>query len=239
MSVPGVQRWFHAQAVLWLLFLVGAVGTPIEAGSGRWVFAAAPILAGGSYLALWGILRAGRRAADWVTLARFAGFQALFVAVVLTGTLTWALWTGLVVVVLLDLADGWVARRYGGSRAGAILDMEADQLVTLGLALLACGYAGVGIWILLLPGFKYGYVLWTGILRLPFHDPRPMHGENRRAKTICAVVMVILLTCTVPVLPAVVRSVTGWIAVVLLAYSFGRDAWFLTRQRRDSASARV
>lgn len=239
MSVPGVQRWFHVQAVLWLLFLVGAVWAPIRDGSARWVFDAAPILAGGSYLALWGILRAGRRAADWVTLVRFAGFQALFVAVVLSGTLDWTLWIGLVAVVLLDLADGWVARRYGGSSAGAILDMETDQLVTLGLALLACGYARVGIWILLLPAFKYGYVLWTGLLRLPFHDPRPMHGENQRAKTICAVVMVVLLTCTMPVLPAIVRFVTGWFAVVLLAYSFGSDAWFLTRQRRDRASARV
>jgi len=159
MSVPAVQRWFMAQAAVWLVVLVVAAWGLVRAASGHWVFYAAPILAAVCYGALWRILRAGRRAADWVTLARFVGFQALFVAVVLSGKITWALWIGLVAVVLLDLADGWTARRFGGSEAGAVLDMETDQLGVLGLALLACGYAKVGIWILLLPVFKYVYVL--------------------------------------------------------------------------------
>jgi len=239
MSVPGVPRWSFAQAVLWLPVLTGAAWTLSRTGSGQWVFGAAPILATVSYVALWGVLRAGRRVADWVTIARFIGFQALFVAVALTGRITWALWIGLGAVVLLDLADGWTARRFGGSRAGAVLDMETDQLVTLGLALLACGVAKVGIWILLLPAFKYGYVLSSGVLGLAVHDPRPVDGGNQRAKTICALVMAILLACTLPVLPLAVRQVASGIAVGLLGCSFAIDARALYGRQKESASARA
>ena len=127
--------------------------------------------------------------ADGVTLARFVGLLAICAAAVTTGRITWLIWIGMFAVVCSDLLDGWCARRFGVSEEGAILDMETDQFTTLGFALVAATFAGVGVWILLLPAFKYANILFLVFVRLPAHDPKPRDGDNRRGRIICALVL--------------------------------------------------
>ncbi len=62
-------------------------------------------------------------AADLLTLVRLP-LAVAFVAIDSTA----ARLTVLVIAALTDLSDGWVARRYGSSRIGAVLDPVADKL---------------------------------------------------------------------------------------------------------------
>lgn len=212
-------------------------------GAGRdhavtWPVTATAALALLSYLALWRVLRAGRFVADWVTLARFLVAAGCAVGAAWTGGVSWVLWTGLLVAVCGDLVDGYCARRYGGSDAGAALDMEADQFATLLLAVLGVRFAGLGGWLLLLPGLRSGYVLWMHGRGGPAHDPKPLDGDNRRARLICAVMLALQLAILLPCLPLVVRRAAAGVAVALLAYSFGSDVWQLRRRAGRQATAR-
>ena len=190
-----------------------------------------------SYASLWWLLGVGGRAADWVTLVRFCALLALGSALMVWREISWVSWTCLLLIVLCDLVDGWCARLFGGSVAGSILDMETDQFVTMSLAL--CGYwlLGIGAWILLLPAFKYAYVLFLMLLGMPSHDPKPRETGNRRGRLICALVMTLLLTCLAPLAAGPVRLVASLGAVLALAYSFGSDALYLARRKRKEAAA--
>lgn len=236
MPVPSLQRWTFCQALGWTVILISAAGKLATEGSSSWIFA----LVGAAMLAtlatLWIVARVDGRIADFVTVVRFLGLLAVGYAAVAGGEITVGIWVGAVAVVLGDLADGWAARRFGGSEAGALLDMETDQLVTLGLALLVAGFTGVGIWILLLPGYKYLYALLLHIAGIAAHDPKPRDGDNSRGRIICAATMVLLLVALAPFVASSLGAAAGVLAVVLLGYSFGSDAWFLLRRGKNGGS---
>jgi phosphatidylglycerophosphate synthase len=239
MSVPRIQHWLRLQALVWTIVLAAiawrtALGGPLPSGALWVVFALGAV----SYGALWRVLGAGRTAADRVTLLRFLGLLAVLASVAVGGIVSWPIWFAALVVVASDLLDGWVARRYGGSEEGAVLDMETDQLTTLGLAVLAAGTVGAGTWVLLLPGFKYLFVLAMTRLGIDAHEPRPIDGDNRRGRIVCALVMSLLLACLFPPLPGPARVACGLVAVVLLASSFSGDAAHLVRKARGASAAR-
>ena len=146
------------------------------------------------------------------------------------GQLGVAVWTAAVAVVLLDLVDGALARQFGGSPGGAVLDMEADQLTTLGLAALVVSIGGKAH-VLLLPAMRPAFVLAAWWLRIPAHDPKPVNGDNRRGRRVCAAVMTALLIALCPATGPVLRDVVTGIAVLLLAWSFLGDARFLLAHR--------
>jgi phosphatidylglycerophosphate synthase len=234
LAVNPLRGWSLAQVLVWIpgLVLGGWLGK--EPRSGPWVVAGLVLIGLISYAVLCFLVGAGRRPADWVTFGRLAGLSALTLVVAMHGSFTMPLFLAAVAMVLLDLVDGWVARRTGSSPAGAVIDMEADQLTTVFLALLATATAGIGAWILVVPGFK---VLWEGtrlLLGLPAVDPRPRRGgDNRVARRICALVMTLLLICNSPGTPATIRTICAAAAVASLGYSFGRDALHLFRQRHS------
>lgn len=238
------QRWCLLQAAVWLpllCLLAWRLGlAPDEPNSGpnslpldglwKWI----PfVLLCFSFTTLWLHLGAGRHLADWVTLARFLGLLAFSFVVLTSGRVDWITWTVALFVVLADLLDGFVARKYGGSEAGAVLDMETDQFTTLVLSAAAYTLTSAGVWALALPAFKYVFVLAMTALGLKSTETKPCEGDNRRGRLICAIVLSLLLASIFPPFPPVMRMLSSGLAVLLLVYSFSSDAAFLWRHARS------
>ena len=226
MREPALQRWIVLQAVVW----TGLLGYSCVQLSLPLLAAAATA----SYLVLWSLLQPLRNLADKITASRFVLLLLLSGWSEFAGTLDLTRWCCLVLLVCADLLDGFVARRYGESEAGAVLDMETDQWVTLGLSVLALRHSGIGPWILILPALRYIYVLYLAVLRLPAHDPKPRGGDNRRARLVCALMLSAQLITLQPALPQSVRTASGILAILLLVYSFGADMLYFARARGHS-----
>lgn len=174
------------------------------------------------------VLRAGRRIPDAVTMLRAL---ALLPLVAVPFASPWTFWSLAVLVSLLDLVDGALARRLGATAAGAVLDMETDQLTIATFALLVVA-AGGAPHVLLLPLMRPAFVLAAWRYGLPATDPKPVHGDNRRGRRVCAAVMIALLLALMPGAPAWLRDVVTGIAVLLLLWSFSSDWQFLLQRRR-------
>lgn len=224
-----------AQAVSWIP--LGALALRYEGV----LLAVAPLVLV-SYLVLWLTLRAGRRVADWVTAARLVMVVAVFLAILTAGRIeAWA-WICFCVAALADLIDGWVARRFGGSAAGAVLDMEADQAALVVFALAALHFDAVTGFVLLLPAFRYAYVVSMKLRGVAVHDPKPLDGDNRRAKIICATVVVLLLAMLCPYIDvwlgrALAARLDSWLvslAIALLAFSYSSDVVQLFARREHA-----
>jgi len=231
--LTALNRWLVIQALFWSVALVFVAWATLADRTRLWMGwpgAAALIL---SYVGLWMILRCGRRFADWVTLLRFALLLVVVVLVTTGHGIGWGIWSLMVAVVASDLLDGWCARIWGGSPGGALLDMETDQFTTLVLSVIATALVGAGFWTLLLPAFKYGYVLGLLGIGIPAHDPKPRSGDNRRGRLICAGVMVLLLAALCPWASPLGARICTIVAVLALAYSFSSDARFLWQHRGD------
>jgi phosphatidylglycerophosphate synthase len=227
---PGLTAWLRLQAVGWLAAIaVVAWRPPTPGADDLW-----PWLLGGlvlSWASLVVVLRAAKNLADAVTIARGAGICALFASA--SPDAAWGWWAAAVAVVASDLVDGWVARRFGGSPAGAVLDMETDQCTVLALAVLVAASGG-GWHVLLLPAMRYLYVLAAAVVRVRADEPKPRAGSNTRGRRICAAVVVALLLALAPPTPTWLGDTATAIAVLLLAFSFSSDWHFLLASRRGS-----
>ena len=181
--------------------------------------------------------RAPRTVADGVTLVRLGGMSALALAALVGGLNGWIL-PGLgVAVAALDLVDGWVARRWGGSAFGAVLDMESDQCFVTLLALVAVARLDLPGWILAFPALRYGHLLALQFLHLPGTDPKPKEGDNTRARLVCAFVVVVLVANLLPVSTQSVRLLLSGTALLLLFWSFTDDFVYLWRRSRHCRTA--
>lgn len=233
MQVAALSVWLRGQALPWLAGLGVLAVRPALAHTAvvTGVVAAAIALSFGALVLL---LRCGGRLADVATIARAAGMVAVFAAA--GRPVAWPAWLLLVACVAADLLDGALARRHGGSPQGAVLDMEADQFVVLALAVLVVGGGG-GVHVLALPALRYAFVLAAWWLRIPAHDPKPVDGDNRRGRAICAAVMVALLAALLPGLPVLAGDLLTAAALALLSWSFAADGRHLVRQLRARRSA--
>lgn len=130
--------------------------------------------------------------------------------------------TGLVCEVL-DGVDGWLARRLDQATAfGARYDMEVDSamVLVLSIALLACGIGGW--WVLLLGGWRYGYLIAQRIVPalrrpLPYRYSRKVVAA---AVTLTQVGALVLDTIGAPPLLTAAMLAT---ALAALSWSFLRD----------------
>ncbi len=226
MVVSVLQLWLRVQAVLWGAWCVVAA---IEASFARpsWI----ALAMGASYAVLVGILRAGRRVADIATILRFVLLLVALAAGQAAPELRW--WAVFLVAVCLDLVDGALARRFGGSAEGAILDMESDQFTVLALSMVVVAQGGAPH-VLVLPGLRYVFVLAMWWLSVPAHEPKPVNGDNRRGRRVCAAVMIALLAATCPGVPPLLRDGATLAASGLLAWSFSGDARHLVAHRRGA-----
>jgi phosphatidylglycerophosphate synthase len=135
------------------------------------------------------------------------------------------------IVLLLDGADGWTARRTGlASPFGARFDMEVDALFVLVLAMLVARTGAAGGWVMIAGLLRYLFVVagffWP-ILTLPL-------PASFRRKAVCVVQILALLAALAP--PA--AAVASWLCLgglILLVYSFAADIVVLLGTRRVAA----
>lgn len=197
-----------------------------------------PTTATGVYLAMAGMVLCawpGRRGLGWanrVTLTRAALVALLAGALVDPALLArhpWPLAGLALLALLLDGADGWVARRTGSASAfGARFDMELDAFFILVLCLALLSLGKVGPWVLAIGAMRYGFVAagwrwpWLGA-ELP---------ESLRRKAVCVWQVVALMLGLLPLLGT---QATSWLAATALAAltaSFGIDMRWLWRNRK-------
>lgn len=225
-----LTTWTRLQASAWIPALAWLAWTA------RAEDARAPIAvaAGLSVLSLAIILRAPRTLADVVTLTRAAVVVGAVASPWWIGDQPWVTWSLLAGASAFDLVDGALARMRGATEHGAALDMEADQLSVLAMAVMVVCAGGSAL-ALALPSLRYAYVLAAWPARIPSSDPKPRDGDNRRAKYVCAAVVVVLLLALLPLTPLFFVEVMMVAAVGLLSWSFAGDWVFLLRRRGAEA----
>jgi phosphatidylglycerophosphate synthase len=145
-------------------------------------------------------------------------------------------WTAVVVstiAALLDITDGWVARRTGTASAfGARFDMEVDALLIMVLAGLAWVWGKAGAWVLLSGLLRYGFV--AGGWLVPWlRNPLP---PSLRRKTICVIQIVALIVVLGPIVTPPLSTLVAAAGLGILGYSFAVDTLWL---RRDSTRTRA
>jgi phosphatidylglycerophosphate synthase len=150
---------------------------------------------------------------NYITLVRFIGLIGLVNSIHMFTNLLSALF--LLVLVLLDGADGMAARKLNQSTEfGALFDMETDSLF---VCLVSCVLISKGLldqWILIPAFIKYYYAVLTdisGIRKSP--DPKTMIGAT------IAVLMFLALILAF-VLPTKPSHLIAFIATLLICISF-------------------
>jgi phosphatidylglycerophosphate synthase len=170
--------------------------------------------------------------ASWVTLARATlavGVAALAAGSFAHGTPVALLVTLAAVALVLDAADGAVARRTGTTTPlGARFDGEIDAFLILALSVYAA--PAYGTWVLAIGAARY--VFLAGEWLLPWmRAPLP---PVRWRRLVAATQGVVLTVAAAGVLPRALTQALIVAALVLLATSMGQCAWWLWR-RRDAA----
>jgi CDP-diacylglycerol--glycerol-3-phosphate 3-phosphatidyltransferase len=222
----GYRMWLDWTTLAGLFLLLLAAFTPFYA------VLLAIIFHGAAGIFLWTLKPHSTTPADRLTLIRGGGIMALY-PVALTGA-HWGLLLALAsLLAAMDLVDGWIARRTGATDFGAVLDMEMDQLMVLALSLIALQIAGLPSWLLLFPGLRYLHLAALRLGRLPRIDPKPKDGDNRRARLICAVVIVVLLSNLIPMGTDLPRLLLNAVALILLIWSFADDFIFIYSRLRQ------
>jgi phosphatidylglycerophosphate synthase len=168
--------------------------------------------------------------ANRLTLARASLVLPLATPALLPGTFTEAgYWwmVGLSALALaLDGLDGPLARRTGTERRfGARFDMELDAFLLLALSALVWWSGKVGLWVLLIGGLRYFFVL-GGLLWPPLRGALP---PSRRRKVVCVAQGIVLVICLAPVTRPAPGSTLAASVLLLLVYSFVVDTWWLAR----------
>ncbi len=133
------------------------------------------------------------------------------------------------VAALLDLVDGWLARRTGTATTfGARFDMEVDAALILVLSWLVWRFGVTGPWVLLSGLMRYGFV--AAAVLLPWLG-RPL-PPSRRRQVLCVVQIVALLVALAPFVPGAVGLGDG-------GGRAGRARVVVRRRRRLAAPAPV
>ena len=168
--------------------------------------------------------------ADRVTLTRatLAGGVAALVADSFGRPTPVTTLVGLTVLALvLDAVDGWVARRTRTASAlGARFDMEVDAFLILVLSVYVA--RSTGPWVLAIGTARYAFVA-AGWLMPWLREPLPPRYWR---KVVAAIQGIVLTIAAAGVLPGRAIEAALVVALGLLAESFGRDVWWLSRHRR-------
>jgi len=169
--------------------------------------------------------------ADRVTLIRTAlacGAAALVAeSVTRPGESSMLAWLAAVALVL-DGVDGRVARRTGTvTRFGARFDMEVDAFLILVLSTHAA--ADIGAWVLSIGLASYTLLVARHLLPWLRRSAPPRYW----CKVVAVVQGVVLTVVAAGVLPRALSVFLILLALALLVESFGREVWWLWRNRSD------
>lgn len=221
-----------AAGLLCQLVLLAALAASVGLGSAGWVIGVLYALAVWALLASALLKRgSGFGPADWVTAFRavLAGGAAALVA---DSFYSPAAVPALVALsagtIVLDAVDGRVARRTGTTSAlGARFDMEVDAFLILALSVYVA--PGVGGWVLMLGAARYLLVAAGWFLPWLRADAPPRYWN----KVVAAGVGIALTIAAAGLLPSPLAAGMLLAALAMLAESFGREAWWLWRHRRE------
>jgi phosphatidylglycerophosphate synthase len=219
------------------LLLLAVLARTVGLGGAGWLIGLASGLTLNLLLAraLWRDPSARLGPAGWVTLLRatlVVGVTALTAASFERDVAVATLVSLALVALALDFVDGWIARRTATeSTLGAKLDGEVDAFLILVLSIEVA--PTVGAWVLAIGLARYAFLAagWA----LPWMRA-PLPRRDWR-KTVTASQGVTLAIAASGVVPATVSRILLAVALAMLAESFGRDIWWLWRQR-GSAPAR-
>ncbi len=135
-------------------------------------------------------------------------------------------------VIALDAVDGHVARRTGTtSELGARFDMEVDAFLVLVMSVYAA--PKFGPWVLAIGLARYVFVAAGWFLAWLRGSAPPRHWN----KVVAVVQGLALAVAAADVLPRAFMAVLLGAALVLLAESFGRESWWLWRNRHEAGDA--
>ncbi|HMJ96577.1 MAG TPA: CDP-alcohol phosphatidyltransferase family protein [Thermoleophilaceae bacterium] len=167
--------------------------------------------------------------ASWVTLARAT--LAVAVAALAVDSLTHDIPVALLVTLaavalMLDLVDGWVARRTGmPTELGARFDGEVDAFLILALSVYVA--PACGAWVLAIGGARYLFL--AGEWLLPWmRAPLP---PRRWRKLVAATQGIVLTVAAADVLPRALAQALLVAALALLTASMGQCTWWLWQRR--------
>src|SRR3954471_22648942 len=218
------------------LLLLAVLARTAGLGTAGWIvgLACAAIMA--AVLARGLARRRGERLgpASWLTLARGTlgvGVAALPADSFAHDTPVALLVTLAAVALVLDGADGWVARRTGTATGlGARFDGEVDAFLILALSVYVA--PALGAWVLAIGAARY--LCGAGELLLPWmRAPLP----SRRWRRIVAATQGIVLTvAAAEVLPRGLTQALLVAALAALAASVGECVWWLARRRGSAAN---
>ena len=213
--------------VLLLAVLAGTAGL----GATGWVVgvACAVTMAAALARALARDLGGRLEPASWVTIARATlavGVAALVADSFAHGTPVALLVSLAAVALVLDLVDGWVARRTGTATAlGARFDGEVDAFLILVLSVYVA--PEYGAWVLAIGAARYLFL--AGEWLLPWmRAPLP---PRRWRKVVAAAQGVVLTVAAAGVLPRGLTQALLVAALAALAASMGECVWWLWRRR--------
>ena len=129
-----------------------------------------------------------------------------------------------VVALVLDAVDGGSPDTRTVSAVGARFDMEVDSVLVLLLSVYAS--RSFGVWVLAIGSVRY-------LPGSPWACPGcPTVPPRYWCKVVAAVQGMVLTAVAAGVLPGVVTVPALLLVAVLLAESFGREAWWLWRSDR-------
>ena len=233
---PGARSTFVTAAIAGMVVVAGCTIVLVGASAAGLALALAGHVAGAA-LAL-ALMRRGfdhptLGACNLVTLLRLALTASLLAPLVAAGAAPVAIFAISVTALLLDGADGWLARREGRvSGFGARFDMEVDSALALVLALniwtadQVAGDAGALVLLIGLPR----YVFAAAALLLPWlNGPLPPRFSRKLVCVVQIAALVLLQLDTVA--PQLVTAIVAAVATALL-WSFARDVLWLWQARR-------
>lgn len=145
----------------------------------------------------------------------------------LVQTMAWGMTLVVLLSLLLDGVDGYLARSTGqSSRFGARYDMEIDALLALVVCVLLWRTDQAGVWVLGLGIMRYLFI--TASWRWP-----ALAGDlypSLRRKCVCVLQVGSLCVMLAPVVQPPASTAIGLAAMALLMWSFARDVrWLLSR----------
>jgi phosphatidylglycerophosphate synthase len=165
--------------------------------------------------------------ANLITILRFILLLSLLVAN--DHLLPEIVFSGFLIVVILDGVDGWVARRYGqSSTVGELLDMETDAFMVLSLSWIHFQSDLVGWWILIPGGMRYYVEILLYRFLANYREPLP--------KKLRSTIAVLFFGCLVGafVLPEYWAILALKTSSVLIIASFGMSILLRIILRRKS-----
>ncbi len=131
-------------------------------------------------------------------------------------------------VVLLDRADGYLARKYGQtSFIGHNLDVEVDSFFVLLMCYYYFHFEGVGWWIIIPGVLRYLYIVMTSAVEKPNY-----RAKKRKYSTIIAGIFFIVLLVGL-ISPIKFKAPILFIGAVLIVASFARSFLDYLRFKND------